>query len=594
MKNLEVANLFNRVADALALLDDNTFRILAHRKVAQALEDVPHPVELITGEGALERIPGIGKASADRIREYLRTGRVAEFDDLLSQVPAGVLEMIRIPTLGPKTAALLWREGGVTSIQDLKAKIDSGVLVSIKGIGEKKLKKIRENLDHIAKAEGRIRLGDALPVAEEFTAYLRTLPGVKDAQYCGSVRRGKELIADIDVAVSASNEDAPKIAAAVAKSPMTAVVIQTGTSKTSIRTGNGLQVDVRVVPPESYGAALQYFTGSQAHNVKLREMAVKKGLKLNEWGLFRVDKATGKEERIAGVKEEEIYTALGLAFVPPAMREDRGEIDWAIERFAKNKNEKTIELIEEQHIRGDLHMHTTASDGTATIEEMVTEAKKRGYQYIAITDHSKSQFQAGGLTADRLLEHIEKVHAVSREAEKSGMLVLAGSEVDILADGSMDYEDDLLAKLDWVVGSPHAALTQESEPATQRLVRAISNPYVCIIGHPTGRVIPTRRGLEPDMSKVVFAAARNGVALEINSSSYRLDLRDTHAKLAIDAGVMISIDTDAHAANELHRIHLGVLTARRAWATPDKILNAKPVEEFKRWLKERKEMAQWK
>ncbi len=279
-----------------------------------------------------------------------------------------------------------------------------------------------------------------------------------------------------------------------------------------------------------------------------------------------------------------------MTWMPPEIREDRGEIEEAI----KNQKSKIkMELVELSDIRGDLHMHTKASDGSNTIEELVAEAKRRGYQYIAITDHSKSQFQANGLKSDRLLEHIKAIHAVAKEAEKSGMLVLAGSEVDILADGSLDYEDDLLAKLDWVVASPHAALTQEAEAATQRLVRAASNPYVSVIGHPTGRIVPSRRGLEPDMSKVIFAAARHGVALEINANYHRLDLRDTHVKMAVDAKVPICIDTDAHSLPEFDQMLYGILTARRGWATKADILNAKPLNAFKKWLKERKELAGW-
>jgi DNA polymerase (family 10) len=325
--------------------------------------------------------------------------------------------------------------------------------------------------------------------------------------------------------------------------------------------------------------------------VRLREMAIKKGMKINEWGVYKIKGE--KEEKVAGDTEESVYAAMGLAWMPPEMRENHGELDWALEHFKIENRKSKIEnnFIQVSDMRGDLHMHTTASDGACSIEEMVAEAKRRGYQYIAITDHSKSQFQANGLKADRLIEHIAAIHAVAKNAAKSGMLVLAGSEVDILADGSLDYEDDLLEKLDWVVASPHAALTQESDPATQRLIRAISNPHVCVIGHPTGRLVPTRRGLEPDMEKVIFAAARNGVALEINAHYYRLDLRDTHARLAVKAGVPLCINTDAHGLGDFDMMKYGIVTARRAWAKPENVLNAWPLEQLKKWLKGRKEMA---
>jgi DNA polymerase (family 10) len=427
--------------------------------------------------------------------------------------------------------------------------------------------------------------------------FLQKLPGVENAQYCGSLRRGKETIGDIDIAVAAAESVAPSVGEALTKHSFAAKVIQIGPSKTSIVTGNGVQVDVRVVPPKSYGAALQYFTGSQAHNVKLREMAIKKGLKLNEWGVFKTQntkkiqqKGETIDVKIAGRTEDDVYAALDMAWIPPEIREDKGEIEQAI----KNQKSKTkIEVVGLADIRGDLHMHTVASDGSNTIEELIAEARRRGYQYIAITDHSKSQFQANGLKVERLLEHAAAIRAAAKQAAKSGILVLAGTEVDILADGSLDYEDEVLAKLDWVVASPHAALMQESDAATQRLVRAASNPNVSVIGHPTGRIVPSRRGLEPDMSKVIFAAARSGTALEINANYHRLDLRDVHVRMAVDAKVPICINTDAHSLPEFDQMTYGVLTARRGWATKADVLNTRPLEAFKKWLKDRKELAGW-
>jgi DNA polymerase (family X) len=606
MKNQEIAQAFERAADILALLDENTFRVLALRKVARAVDEMATPIEQLAAEGGLEAVPGIGKSSADRIREYLRGGRIAEFDDIAAQVPAGVLEIMKIPTVGPKTAALLWNEGGVSTVEALLKEIDLGeksALLKIKGLGAKKLAKMKENLAFLAASSGRIPIGEALPAALELSESLRGLPGVQAVQYCGSLRRGKETIGDIDIAVAASADQGQAIADAVTAHPMCASVIVSGETKTSFRTRAGVQVDVRVVPPESFGAAIQYFTGSKEHNVTLRELAIKKGLKVNEWGVYRT--AGGQEEKIAGATEESVYAALGLAWIPPEMRENHGEIDWALARAAsqppaKPKPKKDLSaapaadgLVTLADLRGDLHMHTTASDGTCSIEEMIAEAKRRGYQYMAITDHSKSQIQANGLKADRLLEHIQAIHAAAREAAKSGMLVLAGTEVDILADGSLDYEDDLLAQLDWVIASPHSALSQETEPATQRLVKAAANPYVCVLGHPTGRLIPERRGLEPDMSKVIFAAARHGVALELSAHYMRLDVRDIHARMAVEAKVPLCINTDAHALAHFDMMKYGILTARRGWATPADVLNAWPVEKFQQWLKERKQMAAW-
>ncbi len=600
MKNLELAKLFERTADVMAVLGENSFRVLAYKKIGRALEELPQDVEELAKSAALEEVPGIGKSSADKIREYLRTGKIGEFEEIWAQVPAGVMEMTRIPNLGPKTAALLWREVGITSLEQLKAKIEAGGLRDIPGLGEKKLQKILQGIVFMATSSGRMRLGEALPLALELVEYLKKIPGVRSVTYAGSLRRAKETIGDIDLVVAADQEHAAGIGKAVTKHAMCAEVIGSGPTKTSFRTVAGVQVDVRVIPPASWGAALQYFTGSKEHNVRVREMAVKKGLKLNEWGLFKGEKP------IAGETEEGIYEALGMVCLPPEMREDRGEVELAKELFEKvaqrhkgtkarrDKNEKDdagwVEL-ELADIRGDLHMHTVASDGSKTIEEMVTEAKRHGYQYVAITDHSKSQFQANGLKVDRLLQHIDAIHAVAKEVK--GILVLAGCEVDILADGSLDYEDEVLAKLDWVVASPHAALTQDSEAATARLVRAAANPYVHVMGHPTGRLVPNRKGLEPDMQKVIFAAARNGTAMELNAHYYRLDLRDIHLRMAVDAGVPICINTDAHGFPDLDLMIYGILTARRGWVRKENVLNTRPVEGFKKWLKERKAQAGW-
>ena len=533
--------------------------------------------------------PASAKARRRKSPNICGSGAIAEFVDQAAQIPLGVLEMIKISSVGPKTAAVLWREGGVTTVEDLKARIEAGTLKDLPGMGEKKMKKILENLAHLATSAGRIRIGEAMPVALELVAFLKTLKGVQAAQYCGSLRRGKETVGDIDIAVSAEEKFGEAIGKALTKHEMTASVIQVGASKTSIRTTTGIQVDVRVVPPESYGAAVQYFTGSKEHGVKLREMMIKRGMKLSEWGVFKVAKG-GKETQIAGETEEGVYAAMGMAWVPPEIREDRGEIEWAMQHKGENTEHMLVEL---KDVRGDLHMHTVASDGGNSIEEMVGEAKRRGYEYVAITDHSKSQFQANGLKVERLLEHIKAIHAVAKNAAKSGILVLAGTEVDILADGRLDFEDEILAELDWVVASPHAALTQDAEAATQRLIRAAANPYISVIGHPTGRIVPSRRGLEPDMAKVIFAAARSGVALEINANYHRLDLRDVHVKMAVEAKVPICINTDSHSLPEFDQMLYGILTARRGWATKADILNTRPLEAFKKWLKERREQTGW-
>lgn len=585
MINQDIAKLFEHTADVLAVQGANSFRVLAYRKVARVLDDMPESVETLAKTDALEQVPGIGESSAEKIREYIRTGKVSEFEEIWSEVPQGVLAIMRIPTVGPKTAALLWQEGGITSVEQLKEKLEKGTIKELPGLGEKKLAKIKQNLEHLEQNTGRVRLGQAYRIAVELVAYIKTIDGVIEAEYCGSLRRARETIGDIDIAVSAKDGAGEKISTAITAHPMTAEVIGSGPTKTSIRTADGTQVDVRIVPPESFGAAVQYFTGSKEHNVRLREIAIKQGYKLNEWGLFKGEKS------VAGKTEAEIYHALGMACVPPEMRENRGEIELAQEMGAPKKSAKKpakydYELIEIGDIRGDLHMHTVASDGHKTIEEMVAECKRRGYAYCAITDHSKSQFQANGLDAKRLVEHAKAIKAVAKQVK--GIVVLAGSEVDILADGSLDYEDDVLEHLDWVVASPHAALTQDSEAATKRLIRAIGNPHVCVIGHPTGRLVPTRRGLEPDMQKVIFAASREGVAMELNANDHRLDLRDVHLKMARDAGVPICIDTDAHAFEDMDQMLYGILTARRGWLRASDVLNTRTADALMKWLKERK------
>jgi len=606
-RNVELAKQFNRAADVMALLDENQFRVLATRKVARALEDFAQPIETVAAENRLDSIPGIGKGSAEKINEFLRTGRIAEFDALASQVPPGVLDMLNISTVGVKTAYLLWKEAGITDIPGLKKALDAGTITGIKGFGEKKQANIKQNLAFMESAHARIGLGYAYPLACEFVSRIGTIGGVGQVTYCGSLRRGKETVGDLDILVAPAAGTAPgAIAALIADSvknhPEVAEVLAAGDTKITLRTKLGLQVDFRVVPPESWGAALQYFTGSKEHNVRVRQRAVDRGLKLNEWGLFRGD------ERIAGQKEADIYHALELACICPEMREDRGEIELSAAIFLASIGQKpqvddrrlvfigkTIPIqwtpVEVSDIRGDLHMHTTASDGHETIAGLIAAAQDRGYQYIAITDHSKSQVQANGLSVDRLMAHARAIREIAKEFPQ--IAVLVGTEVDILADGSLDYPDEVLHELDWVVASPHSALTQDTEAATTRLIRAVSNPLVDVIGHPTGRLIAGRRGLEPDMQRVVMAAARSGCALEINSHDMRLDLRDVHARLAVEAGVPLCIDTDAHQISDFDKLLFGVATARRAWARPQNVLNTWPMEKIRAWQQKRRSGDGW-
>jgi len=590
-RNQDIAELFNRAADVMALLEENPFRVLGTRKVARIIEDLPEDVKTLQDQGRLEQTPGIGKSTVDKISEFLRTGHISEFEELAGRVPAGVLEMLTISSVGVKTAHQLWKEAGITSVAELKKHLVEGTMPKLKGFGEKKQLKIRQNMEFMEEAGKRIGIGWALPLAETYCDTVAKVTGVSQVQYCGSLRRGKETIGDIDILVCSEAEAVSAITAAVLAHEHTQQTLGAGETKISIRTRAGLQVDFRIVAAQHWGAALQYFTGSKEHNVRLRELAVKRGLKLNEWGLFK------DQQSVAGENEPDIYTALELAWVPPEMREDRGEIELAGLMYKRLRGESIkvtdsrLEYLAQDipalwpvlqlsDIRGDLHSHTTASDGHCSIDDMIAEAKRRGYEYFAITDHSKSQVQANGLRVDRLIEHIKAIHAAA--AKVKGITILAGSEVDILADGSLDYPDEVLRQLDWVVASPHSALSQESEAAMARLIRAAANPLVDVIGHPTGRLVGGRRGLEPDMKAVIMAAARSGMALEINSHDLRLDLRDAHARMAVEAAVPLCINTDAHQREDMDKMIYGILTARRAWAQPGNIINTWPWDRIRR------------
>ena len=596
-RNQDIAELFNRAADVMALLEENSFRVLGTRKVARIIEDLPEDVKTLQDQNRLEQTPGIGKSTVDKISEFLRTGHISEFEELAGRVPAGVLEMLAISSVGVKTAHQLWKEAGITSVAELKKHLVEGTMPKLKGFGEKKQLKIRQNMEFMEEAGKRIGIGWALPLAEAYCDTVAKVTGVSQVQYCGSLRRGKETIGDIDILVCSEAEAVPTITAAILAHEQTQQTVGAGETKISIRTRAGLQVDFRIVAAQHWGAALQYFTGSKEHNVRLRELAIKRGLKLNEWGLFR------DQQSVAGENEPGIYTALELAWLPPEMREDRGEIELAGLMYKRLRGESIkvtdsrLEylardipalwpVLQLSDMRGDLHSHTTASDGHCSIDDMIAEAKRRGYEYFAITDHSKSQVQANGLRVDRLMEHIKAIHAAA--AKVKGITILAGSEVDILADGSLDYPDEVLQQLDWVVASPHSALSQESEAATARLIRAAANPLVDVIGHPTGRLVGGRRGLEPDMKAVIMAAARSGVALEINSHDLRLDLRDIHARMAVEAAVPLCINTDAHQREDMDKMIYGILTARRAWAQPGNVINTWPWDMIRRCQESRR------
>ncbi len=585
--NQELARRFEEMAAALELTGANPFRINAHTKVARLLEEMSADIAALAKDGGIKRltaIDGIGEGSAKKIVEYLDTGRIEEHDALMNEVPRGLFDVLNIPGLGPKTVKLMWEKADITDLESLRKALASGELEDLPRMGRKTIENIKDALEFAAKAGERRRLGDALPVAEGVVEELRKVKGVRQIEYAGSLRRGKETIGDIDILASTSDPEA--LSEAFRGMKGVTKVLAAGETKSSVRLDLGMQIDLRIVDEAAFGAALMYFTGSKEHNVLLRERAIRMDMRLNEYGLFPHDHDDDQDQDqtppqrrgvkpVAAKTEKAIYRKLKLAWIPPELREDRGEISAA-------EQDQLPKLIELDEIKAELHSHTTASDGKFSIDELAAEAKRRGYHTIAITDHSKSSVQANGLSPDRLRKHIEAI----READERtpGITILAGSEVDIHAGGSLDYEDDLLAELDVVVASPHASLKQEPQKATARLLAAIEHPLVHILGHPTGRLINTRAGLSPDIHALIEAAVEHETALELNANYLRLDLRDSHLKAAVEGGALIAINTDAHSSVHFDYLRYGILTARRGWLTRSSCINTWGREKLRKWM----------
>jgi DNA polymerase (family 10) len=586
----ELSDLFAKFAAIMEIKGENVFKAIAFSKVSRLLKDMTFDIKQAVLDEKVGNIEGIGAGSRRIIEQYIKEGRSVDFDEAAASVPPGLLPMLDIPGLGPKTIALLWKERGVTNIEELVKAIDENKLAGLKGIGEKKIQSIKQGISMRAQAAQRRGIGDALPIAEALVERLRAIPLVKHAQIAGSLRRGRETIGDVDLICSTSDPDAgPNISAAFVAFPEVTHINGQGATKASVITAGGLQVDLRIVPEENFGAALLYFTGSKDHGVKIRGLALSKKMTLNEWGLYKLDdhesaeKKTGqapKLEPLASKSESDVYRNLGMAFVEPEMREDRGEVELAVK-------DALPRLITIADYHGDLHTHTTASDGRNSIEEMAEAAAKLGYLFLAVTDHSKSQVIANGLTADRLLKHVKEIHRVS-ERMKGSITLLAGCEVDILVDGRLDFEDAILAELDFVVASPHVSLKQDTAKATDRILRAIENRYVNVIGHPTGRLINQREGLPLNFEPIFKAAAATGTALEINAGYPRLDLNDINARAAIGAGVMLSINSDAHAIQGLKEIGMGIQVARRAWATAGNVLNCSTLAALREFISQKR------
>ncbi|MBI3866069.1 MAG: DNA polymerase/3'-5' exonuclease PolX [Planctomycetia bacterium] len=570
MQNSDVVRIFEELGDLLEIQNANPFRVRAYRNAARTLGGLTESLADILADEkrSLEEIPGIGHDLAEKIRTIATTGSLPQLEELRAEVPRGVVDMLRIQGLGPKKAAALFKELGITSLDLLKAAAESGEVAKLKGFGEKTAKTILEGLAHIEQAGVRMYFAEAQPLAEAILDGLRKLPEVSQAEAAGSYRRRRETVGDLDVLVTSSGAAAPMDF--VAGHPLVEKVLSRGDTKQRVRLTAGIEMDVRVVPDESYGAALQYFTGSKDHNIVIRRRAQDRDLKINEYGVFHGDKS------VAGRTEAEIYEAVGLPWIPPELREDRGEI----ERAEKGTLPKLIELGD---MRGDLHMHTTATDGAATIDEMIAGAKARGLKYIAITDHSKRVSMANGLDGARLRAHWKKIDKVRKST--TGIEVLCGVECDILEDATLDLPDDVLAEADWVIAVLHYGLKQPREQIMKRLMAAIRNPHVSALGHLTGRMIGKRPGAEMNRDEVLKAAADHGVMIEINAHPSRLDIDDVGAAAARDLGIPIVIDTDAHSVNGLDVMQYGIWQARRAGLEAKDVANTRPWTQFKKLLK---------
>jgi len=573
LRNTEIASLFNEIADFLEIKGENPFRVRAYRRAAQAMEGLSEDVAAVAARGGLQEIPGIGRDLAGKIQEYLERGAVAYLEDLRKEIPPGVVEMMGIHGVGPKTAKLLYERAGVTSVDRLEEMVRAHALVGIPGIQVKTQENILKGIAVWKSGRERMPLGAALPLAEAIRATLEALEETDQISLAGSLRRMRETVKDIDVLVTSKKP--ARIMGAFVALPNVAEVLAHGATKSSIRLREGIQADLRVVEPECFGAALQYFTGSKQHNIRVRELAQRQGLKVNEYGVF--DEGTNR--RVAGATEEDVYRAVGLPLVAPEIREDAGEIEAALEN-------RLPELVRLDDIRGDLQLHTTWSDGAHTLAELAAGVRAKGYQYMAVTDHSKSATVAGGMDEAQVVQMIAEVRALN--ARLKGFRVLAGCEVDIRADGSLDFPDEILTQLDLVQVSIHSRFKMSREDMTRRIVRAVQHPLVHILGHPTGRLIGARAPYEVDIEAVLQAAKTGDVAVEINASPSRLDLNDLHARRAKDLGIPITISTDAHAIPQLDYMRYGVAVARRAWLTPSDVLNTLPAPALAAWLMQRR------
>jgi DNA polymerase (family 10) len=568
LDNLAIAGILREIADLLEIKADNPFKIRAYRNGADIVANHPHQLAALDAAG-LREIPGIGKDLAARILEIAETGDAAYHRELVAEFPPTILDLLHLQGVGPKTVATLYRELDIRTLDDLQQAATDGRIRNLRGMGSKKEALILKALEERRRHAGRHLLSDAHDAAAALVGYLQARAPAASIEPVGSLRRGCDTCGDLDIL--ASGAGASLMDDFVGHDQVERVLVH-GATKSSVLTRGGFQADLRLVPSESHGAARQYFTGSKAHNIALRDRAIGLGFKLNEYGLFRVDDGTS----MAGAREEEVYEALGLAWIPPELREGSGEIEAAAAR-------QLPRLVDRVDLRGDLHMHTTETDGRDTIAAMASAARDAELEYIAITDHSQSLAMANGLDERRVLEHAARIRAL--DGQIGGVRLLAGIECDIKSDGTLDLADDCLAALDIVVASVHSAFNQERQQMTDRLLRAIENRHVDILGHPTGRRILQREPYPLDIERVIARAVQVGVVLEINASAHRLDLNDTHARLARERGARLVISSDSHSHRGFRVLRWGVLVARRAWLEPKDVLNTLPFDQLKASLR---------
>ena len=571
MTNEEIAAVFENIAGLLELKNELVFKILAYQRAARTIDNLPVQLAQYVSEGKdLQQLSSIGEAIAKKIEELITTGNLRYYEELKAEFPPGVLKLMDVPGIGPKTAMKVCQELGVSSVEDLEKAAEAGTLAELPGLGQKSTENILRHIRFLRSKERRIPIGRALPVAEEVMAALRErCPGIHKMSPAGSLRRLQETIGDVDIMGTA--EDPEAVIDAFVRLPMVVEVLVRGPKKASVYVQAGMQVDLRLVPDEQFGALIQYFSGSKGHNIVLRDYANRMGLSLSEYGIRHI-----KADRMEHFADEEsFYARLGLQYVPPELREGMEEVELAARHALP-------ELVTEKDIRGDLHVHSDWSDGRASIEEMLAAATERGYAYVAMTDHSSGRGIARGLSIERLREQMRLLREM--DGRFNGMRVLCGSEVDIRADGTLDYPDEVLSELDVVVASVHSAMEQPEEKMTERIIKAMRNPFATVIGHPSTRRLGERDPIDVDWEGLFQAARETGTALEVNAGPERLDLKDTHTRRARELGVSLLISTDAHATNHLANMRFGVAVARRGWCEARHIINTRPFDEFREFI----------